>query len=251
MPSRNPFDSKTIIAHIRKQQGPQRPREHVEFIPSTFIIDNSESQLRRRESSREALLQLKDKREAFKKHKKTFPPLNSLVRPEHILQLVSLPGPSKVQILEKIIKLWQTVNSPTSIHKAYERAVRKLSNVSSLVDLAVKQGDTERVAIQDFSENLNLSVGPKACGICLTPFSNSGTEGETTKVEILTPVSEFPILLPCCHLACHGCMTCWLREHSFCPCCGMNFENVDELKITMDSQVRRYDIELADVLDLL
>lgn len=127
----------------------------------------------------------------------------------------------------------------------------KLSNVSSLVHLAIKQGITEHAAMRDFTEDLNLSIGPKACGICLAPFGIAGAEKETTNVESLIPMSEVPILLPCCHLACHGCMTCWLPEHSFCPCCDTAFENVDELRIAIEAQDRRYDYELAEVLDLL
>lgn len=251
MHARNPFDPKIVIAHITKQQGPQRPREHVKLFQSTFITDTSESQSRRRESKREAILQLTDRREAYRKHKKTFPPLDSLARPEHILQLASLPGARKILILGKMIKLWQTINAPTSTQRDYERAVRKLSDVSGLVHGAVKQGDTARVARQDCRENLDLSVGLKACGICLAPFGDGGNEGEMTKIPLLTPVSELPILLPCCHLACYGCMTFWPRQHSFCPCCDMMFENVEKLKITMESQVRHYDYELAEALDLL
>jgi hypothetical protein len=241
MPCRDPLKSKLVIAHIEKQPGPQNPRENIKFIPDTFIIDRSGSESRWRES----------KREAPETQKKTFPPLDSLVRPEHILQLLTLPGPSKVQVFRKVVKLWQAVNSPTSTHKDYERAMGKLSNVSSLVHLAIKQGITERVAIQDCTEILNLSIGTKACGICLAPFGNAVNEDERMKVESLTSLSELPILLPCCHLACHGCMTCWLREHSFCPCCDLAFQNVDEFRTAMEAQVRRYDYELAEVLDLL
>lgn len=189
--------------------------------------------------------------ETFGIHKKSFPPLDSLVRPEYILQLVSLPGPSKVQDLETVTKLWQTINSPTSSHKDYERAVKRLASVFNLVKSAIKQGNMERVAIQDLVENLDLSVDPKACGICLASFQVGENKGETAKVEIMAPVSEFPILFPCGHVACYGCVTHWLRERSTCPCCDMEVGNVEEFKISMDSQVCRYDGELAEVLDLL
>lgn len=174
-----------------------------------------------------------------------------LVRPEHILQLVTISGPNKIKSFARVSELWQTINNPGTAPTECHGAVEKLSVLSSIVKDAVKQGDTERVTLHDVLENLNLAVGPKACGICFTPLQTDLNASETTKLEILAPISVFPILLPCCHIVCYGCIQHWLRNRATCPSCDLKFENVDTLEAQIESQVRRYDDELAEVLDLL
>lgn len=123
--------------------------------------------------------------------------------------------------------------------------------MTASVQSAVKQGDEECVEIQEFLENLDLSIGPKACGICCTSFEVGGKQGQTTKVAIGVPVSEFPMLLPCCHVACYGCISSWLRTRSACPSCDLQFENVGELRKMLHLQIRQYDAELTGTLATL
>ena len=71
----------------------------------------------------------------------TLPPLDSLIKPHHILQLVCLPGHSKVQHFSTVTDLWRTIRASPPDSRQFQRACKRLFHVSKIVEATI--GDTE------------------------------------------------------------------------------------------------------------
>lgn len=174
-------------------------------------------------------------------------PLSTLIRPWHVLQLSSLPALRKIEYYEKVTQLWKTVHTRSQDTASYQKAFKKLYNVSSIIQAAIKESATKITAIQTAAaRNLDLSVGPRVCSLCLNAFRIVMPE-----VEIQTSLSGFPVVLPCGHLCCFGCVRVWFQSQSKCPAHNCNGDFEDLAVRGIDAQVYRYDVELEEVLDLM
>lgn len=172
----------------------------------------------------------------------------TLIRPEHILQLVCLPGYSKVRHFETVTSLWQKIHSQPRDSLEYQTAYRKSSHVSHIVRAAITRSNMEQAAADAVArENQNLGIGQQSCGICLEPFRMGGVALGSRSV------SEVPVTLRCGDIFCYHCVALWLKKHTHCPAlgCKMDFGDAVAIKAKIDSQVHQHDDELRQVLDMM
>ncbi len=182
------------------------------------------------------------------------PLLESLVRPEQILQLVCLSGPDKVKHFDTITRLWAVIHSQSQDSEEYGIAYGRLYRVSDVVKAAIDRSDSENDAIRAAAEeNQNLGIGPKGCGICINPFDFGESKEGEAGIAPQASLSNFPVILGCGNTFCYHCAAMWFKNHTHCPAlgCDVDFGDSAAVRSRIDSQVYRCDTELAEVLESL
>ena len=187
----------------------------------------------------------------------TLSPMSSseeLIRPEHILQLFCLPGPSKVKHFDTVTNLWLKLCLYPKSFSEYQEAYKKLFLVSDIVRAAIARSEMEQAARKAEVEGDNaLGNGSKTCGICLEPFRLGRAEQANAMVGGRASLIGCPVTLDCGDTCCYHCLSLWLKNHTRCPAlgCGVDFGDPAVVQANTDAQVFRYDHELGEVLDLM